>query len=293
MEKKTVLIAGGRGFIGRSLAILLTDMGFDVLKLTRTPKKTHHIIWNPKKKFIQENLLHKIDIVVNLLGENIGEGRWTEKRKKLLFESRIDTTTFLCEITQKMPKLSYYVGASAIDCYGKEGDRVHIETDAYGDDFLANLIKEWEASTDTLASKINVGKIRIPIVLSRKNGALSKIKKIINAGLGCPLGSGKQTMPWVHLDDLCRLFAFAINGNLNGVYNAHSNSNTNKTFMKALAARLNRPFFLPSAPSFLLKLILGEKAIILLNGTKVSNKKIIDAGFIFQYTNIKTALNNC
>ncbi len=292
MKRKTVLIAGGRGFIGRSLSILLADKGYEVYKLTRSPKKDSHIIWNPKKKFIDEKVLDNIDILVNLLGENIGEGRWTEKRKKLLVDSRVDTTTFLCELSQKMPKLSYYIGASAIDCYEKD-NKIHIESDPYGNSFLALLIKDWEDSTDKLPSTIPVAKIRIPIVLSRKNGALSKIKKLIKTGLGSPLGTGEQLMPWVHIDDLCRLFAFAIDSNLDGVYNAHANFNSNKTFMKAVAVRLNRPFFLPRVPSFLLKMILGEKACIILNGSKVSNKKITDAGFIFQYTNLKTALNNC
>ncbi len=293
MERKTVLIAGGTGFIGRELANLLSKNGYEVYKLTRNPKQQNHLFWDPQKRKMDEKILDKVTVLVNLVGENVGEGRWTAKRKKLLVDSRVDTTTFLCELTQKMPKLSYYISASAINCYGKESDKVHVESDEFGDDFLANLIKEWEAASNTIARNIPVAKLRIPIVLSKNDGALSKIKKITNLGLGSSLGSGKQTMPWVHIDDLCRMFAFAIDSNLEGVYNAHADSNSNKTFMKAVAVRLNRPFFLPPVPSFLLKLILGEKACIVLNGIKVSNKKITDAGFIFQYSNIETALTNC
>ena len=189
-----------------------------------------------------------------------------------------------------MPKLSYFVSASAINCYGKESDKIHIESDDFGSNFLSQLIKSWENASDTLAVKIPVAKLRIPIVLSENDGALVRIKKITNFGLGAPLGSGKQTMPWIHIADLCRLFAFAIDKKLVGSYNANAGLDSNKDFMKSVALSMKRPFFLPPVPSFLLKLILGEQACIVLEGIKVSNEKIHAAGFTFQDSTLSSAL---
>jgi Predicted nucleoside-diphosphate sugar epimerase len=189
-----------------------------------------------------------------------------------------------------MPKLSYFISASAINCYGKESNKIHKESDDFGSNFLSQLIKSWENASDTLASKIPVAKLRIPIVLSKNDGALVRIKKITNFGLGAPLGSGKQTMPWIHIADLCRLFAFAIDKKLVGSYNANAGLDSNKDFMKSVALSMKRPFFFPSVPSFLLKLILGEQACIVLEGIKVSNEKIRAAGFTFQDTTLSSAL---
>jgi uncharacterized protein (TIGR01777 family) len=290
MDNKKVLIAGGSGFIGQKLTSLLIDRGYDVSTLTRTPKNSKDIFWNPKKKEINLSQLSEIDVLVNLVGENIGLGRWTKKRKKELVDSRVDSTTFLCEIAEKMPKLSYFISASAINCYGKESDKIHKESDDFGDNFLSQLIKSWENASDKLASKIPVAKLRIPIVLSENDGALVRIKKITNFGLGAPLGSGKQTMPWIHIADLCRLFAFAIDKKLVGSYNVNAGLDSNKDFMKSVALSMKRPFFLPPVPSFLLKLFLGEQACIVLEGIKVSNEKIRAAGFTFQDTTLSSAL---
>ena len=290
MDNKKVLIAGGSGFIGQKLASLLIEKGYDVSTLTRKPKHSKDIFWNPKKKEIDVKQLGEIAVLVNLVGENIGLGRWTKKRKKELVDSRVDSTAFLCEIAEKMPKLSYFVSASAINCYGKESDKIHVESDDFGNNFLSQLIKSWEKASDTLASKIPVAKLRIPIVLSENDGALVRIKKITNFGLGAPLGSGKQTMPWIHIADLCGLFAFAIDKKLVGSYNANAGLDSNKDFMKSVALSMKRPFFLPPVPSFLLKLFLGEQACIVLEGIKVSNKKIRAAGFTFQDTTLSSAL---
>ena len=260
MDNKKVLIAGGSGFIGQKLASLLIDRGFDVSTLTRKPKHSKDIFWDPITREINLSQLSEIDVLVNLVGENIGLGRWTKKRKKELVDSRVDSTTFLCEIAEKMPKLSYFISASAINCYGKESDTIQIESDDFGDNFLSQLIKSWENASDTLAAKIPVAKLRIPIVLSENDGALVRIKKITNFGLGAPLGSGKQTMPWIHIADLCRLFAFAIDKKLVGSYNANAGLDSNKDFMKSVALSMKRPFFFPPVPSFLLKLIFGRHA---------------------------------
>ena len=135
MDNKKVLIAGGSGFIGQKLTSLLIDRGYDVSTLTRKPKHSKDIFWNPVTREINLSQLSEIDVLVNLVGENIGLGRWTKKRKKELVDSRVDSTTFLCEIAEKMPKLSYFISASAINCYGKESDKIHIESDDFGSNF--------------------------------------------------------------------------------------------------------------------------------------------------------------
>ena len=290
MDNKKVLIAGGSGFIGQKLASLLIEKGFDVSTLTRKPKHSKDIFWNPVTREINLSQLSEIDVLVNLVGENIGVGRWTKKRKKELVDSRVDSTTFLCELAEKLPKLSYFVSASAINCYGKESDKIHIESDDFGSNFLSQLIKSWENASDTLAVKIPVAKLRIPIVLSNNDGALVRINKITNFGLASPLGSGEQTMPWVHVDYLCRMFVFAIENKLVGTFNANAGLDKNRIFMKAVATNMNRPFFFHCVPAFLLKLILGEKACIVLDGIKVSNEKIRTTGFTFHDTTLSSAL---
>jgi uncharacterized protein (TIGR01777 family) len=286
---KTVLIAGGSGLIGKKLNQTLSKKGYKVYTLTRTAKHRGQIYWNPAQQTIEGKHLDKINIIINLTGENIGEKRWTKERKKALRDSRVKTTQFLHSLVANIPNLEYYISASGINCYPQE-DKIHVESDEYGTDFLAKLVKEWEAVSDLFKSNCKVAKLRISMVLSKRGGALDKMLLPVKLGLGSPIGSGEQIMPWIHIDDLCNMFVFAIENQLTGVYNAAANCDTNKDFMKALAKALKRPFFMPKVPAFLLKLMLGEMSALVLDSTNASNEKIKQAGFEFEHEDIETTL---
>ena len=288
---KTVLIAGGSGLIGKKLNQVLSKKGYKVYTLTRSAKHRGQIYWNPTQQTIEGKHLDKVNIIINLTGENIGEKRWTNERKKALRDSRVKTTQFLHSLVSNLPNLEYYISASGINCYEKD-DKIHTESDPYGKDFLSKLVKEWEAMSDLFESNCKVAKLRISMVLSKRGGALDKMLLPVKLGLGSPIGTGKQLMPWIHIDDLCNLFVYAIENELTGTYNATANCDSNHDFMKALAKALNRPFFMPKVPAFLLKLILGEMAALVLNSTNASNEKVKSAGFIFQNEDIEATLSS-
>jgi uncharacterized protein (TIGR01777 family) len=209
-----------------------------------------------------------------------------------LIDSRVKTTNFLRILASQMPNLEYYISASGINCYGPETDKVHSETDPFGNDFLSQIVKEWEAASDKFLDICPVAKIRSGVVLAKHGGMLKKVIFPYRLGLGSALGSGKQHMPWIHLDDLCRLFSLAIQYKWEGSYNSFAACTSNKDFSRALAKVLRRPFFMPNIPEKLLYFLLGERAIMLVGGTKVSNQKILKAGFNFQHKTIDSTLKH-
>lgn len=290
---KTALIAGGTGFVGRKLTSVLKENGYRVYKLSRNNSiKSGYIHWDPERQKIDSKNLSKINIIVNLVGANIAEKRWTSSRKKELIDSRVKTTNFLRAIASQMPNLEYYVSASGINCYGPETEKVHSETDPYGGDFLSQIVKQWEEASDKFSDICPVAKIRSGVVLDKHGGMLKKVILPFKFGLGSALGSGQQHMPWIHLDDLCGLFSLAIRSKWEGSYNAFAVCTSNKDFSRALAKALRRPFFMPNIPEKILYFMLGERAIMLVGGTKVSNQKILDAGFNFQHKTIESTLKH-
>jgi uncharacterized protein (TIGR01777 family) len=290
---KSVLIAGGSGFIGRKLGIVMKERGYKVYKLSRRKSnRSSYIEWNPELNTIDTKKLSKINIIVNLVGANIGQKRWTEARKKELIASRVNTTKFLRTVAEQMPNLVYYVSVSGINCYGPESDKVHQESDAFGDDFLSQLVKEWEEASDSFSDLCPVAKLRSGVVLAKNGGILKKILFPFRFGLGSAFGTGRQHVPWIHLDDLCRIFSLAIQYKWEGVFNAIAACTSNKEFSRAIARALRRPFILPNIPSKLLYFLLGERAILLVGGTKASNQKLLGAGFNFQHKTIDSTMRH-
>lgn len=290
---KTVLIAGGSGFVGRKLSSVLKERGLRVYKLSRKKtKRRGYIHWNPDLQTIDNKNLSKINYIVNLVGANIAEKRWTEARKQELISSRVKTTHFLRMLAPQMPNLEYYVAASGINCYGPETEVVHVETDPYGDDFLSQIVKEWEDASDKFSDICPVAKLRSGVVLAKHGGMVKKLSIPFKLGLGSAIGTGKQHIPWIHLDDLCRMFALSIQYKWEGSYNAFAQCSSNYDFMRAYAKALRRPFFMPNIPAKLLETILGERAVMLLGGTKASNKKIVSEGFMFQHKTIESTFKH-
>lgn len=288
---KTILIAGGTGLIGRHLVEQLTQQGNEVRVLSRSPKRKNEFKWSVQERTIDEKALANVQVIINLAGAGIADKRWTEKRKKEIIESRVQTTRFLFELSDKMPDLIQYISASGINCYGYDQPEVkHKENDPFGNDFLSVVVKRWEEAADLFKERTKVAKIRTGVVLEKDGGALAKIASTVKNYVGAPVGSGKQWMPWLTMEDMIRVYVHAVDEELDGAYNAVAANNTNKEFTKALASYLKKPLWLPNVPSFVLKLALGELATVVLDGLQADNAKLRDTGFAFQHQDLETAI---
>jgi len=299
--KETVLITGGTGLVGKTLSKLLISKGCQVSVLTRNNKKsTEHISyykWNIEKQEMDERAVLEADAIVHLVGENVASGRWNSKRKASILSSRVKATELIYKVLAKHKnKVNSFVSASATGYYGTvTSEKILKEEDGVGSDFLASICSQWENSIDRFSSLgVRVVKMRTGVVLGRKKSALQKMLPPFTLGLGAAIGNGKQYMPWIHIDDLCKMYLLALkNVKMKGAYNAAVGDNlTNKELSKAISFQLKKPFFMPNIPAFLLHLIFGEMAIILTNGTRVSSEKIKATGFVFEYSKIEDALEN-
>lgn len=290
-EHRTILVAGGTGLIGRKLVDKLKERGHSVAVLTRFPKSAGEFKWSPSEKMIDEESLKGVDTIINLAGAGIADKRWTEKRKKELIDSRVNTTKFLYKLRDKIPELNQYISASGINCYGyDQPERKHPETDDYGTDFLSVVVKRWEEAADLFASDYKVAKIRTGVVLDSNGGAMEKIAKTVKSFVGAPLGTGKQWMPWLTNDDMVNIYVYAVEHSLEGAYNALANAHTNKEFTKALAKYHKKPLWLPNVPAFVLKIALGEMATVVLDGLQASNTRLKDSGFEFEHKELEKAI---
>lgn len=302
---QTVLITGGTGMIGQSLAKQLLANGYEVIILTRNPKRSSrpnlsYAKWNIEKEEIDEEALAKVNCIVHLAGEGVAEKRWTIKRKQAIVDSRVQSGNFLVKVLQKNKyQVTTFIAASAIGWYGPDTSHSLAngfkETDTADNSYLGNTCKLWEESTAPIANMgIRLVRLRIGIVLHKNGGALAEFLKPAKFALAPILGNGQQIISWIHFQDLCRMFQYAIENNtLHGVYNAvapHPVSNKKLVFT---IAKNTYPIYFPSmVPAFLLKIILGEMSIEVLKSTNVSAQKIQEAGFVFNYPNIEQAITH-
>lgn len=287
-----IIIAGGTGLIGQRIEKLLTQKNHDVFILTRNPKRTNHIAWDLQQKTIDSTKINGTEYLINLCGENIGNGRWSKKRKALLCSSRIGTNSFLYEKFYSQESLKQFITASGINCYPLIPETNKIEKDAFGNDYLSTLVHDWEKSADLFSMNIPVCKIRISMVLDKKDGAMHKLIPLVKWGVLSPLGSGKQWMNWVHVEDVAQSFIFALEKNLEGAFNLSGKPKRNSEFTKALLGSHGRKLLMPNVPSFLLKLIFGEQSSLLLNGAFCDNALLKSAGFEFRFENLDDALTD-
>lgn len=293
--KKKVLLAGGSGLVGKRLSQLLKNKGYEVSILSRSANGKESIIeWDVKNQILDPKKVENFDYIINLTGAGIVDKAWTDERKKEILDSRTQSTALITKaIQQNTKKPTSFVSASAVGIYGfVTGERIFKETDSPGNDFLAETCKLWEESTKEIKNMgIPTALIRIGIVLDKNGGALKEMAKPVKLGVGAALGTGKQYLPWIHIDDLCNLFIHAMENKLDGSFNAGApNQVNNKTFTQVLAKVLKRPLFLPNVPAFVMKLILGTRALLVLEGSRVSPEKIQKTGFTFGYTELENAL---
>ena len=287
-----IVVAGGTGFIGEPLVRRLVARGDDVTVLTRNPAKVasgRGVQWDGRTQGAWSNDVANADVVINLAGENISEGRWTEERKRRLVDSRLHATSALVKALRGNPT---FISASAIGIYGDRGDETLDESSSRGSGFLADLVEKWEAAAREAESIARLVIIRFGIALSPDGGALKKLLLPFKLGAGGPIGNGKQWMSWVDRDDVLRLVAWTIdNTNARGIYNATAPEPVrNRELARELGRTLHRPSIVP-APAFALRLMFGQMADeALLAGQRVIPRHATDDGFTFEYSTLPDAL---
>ncbi len=300
---KKILIAGGSGFIGRNLSFYFINKNYNIYHLSTSKKQIQNIQvfeWNPKKRLISEEgkqILQQVDAIIVLSGANIAGKIWDDSYKKEIQNSRIDSTTFLCEllnnsINQKRPEVVIF--ASATGFYGDRGSEVLTEESKRGSGFLAETCELWEQSAINLHPEIRKVHIRIGFVLDKNEGALPKMILPIKFFVGAIPGSGKQFVSWIHILDLVRIFEFAVeNTEVRGIYNGTApHPVTLEDLLNTSAKILNRKIFLPNIPEFLIRFALGEMSELVLASSCVIPKRLLDKNFEFKYKTIESALTD-
>ena len=289
-----VLITGGTGLVGQYLQKKLVDRNYSVCILSRNPKKENEFYWNIANNEIDEKAFLYIDYIIHLAGAGIADKRWTPQRKQEIIDSRTKSAELLFnKINQLKTPLKGFMSASAIAYYGAiTSGIIFKESDNPATDFLGNVCQQWEQAS--LAFKklhIPTTILRTGIVLSKNGGALSKMNTPIAIN---PIASGKQYIPWIHIEDLTSLFIKAIEDNsFTGIYNAAApETQTSFSFAKTLANKTNKIFIPIGIPTFALKIFFGEMSILLTTGSRVSSEKIESSGFTFSYKNLDKALDN-
>ncbi|MEO8589886.1 MAG: TIGR01777 family oxidoreductase [Flavobacteriales bacterium] len=293
-----ILITGGTGLIGRALTKALLADGHVVRHLSRRPtddKGVPAFAWDLARGYVDPAALHQVDHIVHLAGAGIADKRWTKQRVRELIDSRAGSSRLLWRVARESGNLpKSFISSAGIGYYGAIASaHVFNENDPPASDTIGRISLEWETGVDVWSSVCRVVKLRTPMVLARE-GPLARLSAPTRWGLGAPIGSGRQWMPWVHIDDLVRVYQLAIaDDRLRGAYNVNaSDQPVNHDFMRGIAKALRKPFFLPAVPGFALKLALGELACILLEGSRADNERLLGTGFRFQQDTLEKALND-
>ena len=294
------LITGGTGLVGKQLSRQLLAAGHQVSVLSRSKRQDNQITfyqWDLKKGEIESEALKNVDVLIHLAGAGIADKKWTDARKKEIITSRTEPLEFLRDAFQKAgEKPKRIVSASAIGIYGFDtGDKLLTEVHEAGNDYISKVVVDWEKAVDDFAKAFDITavKLRIGIVLAKEGGALPQLALPVKLGVGSPIGDGKQWMSWIHINDLCGMFKeVSENEHFHDVYNAVSpNPEQNETIVKTLAEVLHRPLWAPNVPGFALKLLMGERAQLVLGGNKVASARIEEAGYKFEFPELKEALS--
>ncbi len=306
LHMATVLITGGTGTIGNMLSTLLREQGYIVNLLSRskgneasTKNNGQTFLWNIHQQTIDQEAISTADFIIHLAGAGVADKRWSKKRKQEIVDSRTQSSQLIVDAITKIPnKVQAVISASAIGWYGPDRINQQVafnESEKWHPDFLGRTCYLWEQS---IAPVLSLGKrlvfLRTGIVLSNKGGAFVEFKKPLLFKIAAILGKGDQIISWIHIDDLCNQYIFAINNaSMNGVYNAVApNPVTNKDLTISLAKKIAGAFYIPlHIPAFVLKIILGEMSIEVLKSTKVSASKMLKIGYSFVYPTIDDAIN--
>ncbi|MBF0106665.1 MAG: TIGR01777 family protein [Deltaproteobacteria bacterium] len=296
-----ILITGATGFVGKKLVSRLVEAQHSLVVISRSAKRAEDHLqlplkyydWNPVYEEPPALAFKGIDAVVNLLGEGIAKKRWSQAQKQAIHDSRIIGTKNLVSACHKYlnTPLAVFITASAIGYYPKKSNQILTEETGHGSDFLADVCFAWERESLHMSTCARHVTLRVGIVLGKGGGVLSKILVPFKFGLGGTMGSGKQWMSWIHVNDLVSMIEFSLNdASMNGVYNAVApHPVTNKEFAKSLGKVIKRPAFI-SVPAIVLKTMMGEMSTLVLDSQNIQSKKLKNTGFKFKYSFIHDAL---
>ena len=297
--KKKILIAGGTGFVGKALIAHLTKLGYSVHVLSQKKHpdsaQVRYFEWNTSEGFIDENAFEDVSVLINLVGANIGEKRWTKSRKQLILDSRIKSLDLLYHYVERGNyPIELLISSSAVGYYGAiTSNQIFTEDSPNGSDFLAEVCKRWEQSAlkfETLNTKVVL--LRKGVVLGKEGGMYHKLAPLAKKGINTSLGNGKQYLPWIDIKDLVSLYEFILkNESVKGIYNVCSSEHqTMNDFSNAFLHSFGKKSFLPNAPRFLIQMLFGEMSKMLLEASRVSNQKLLDTGFQFEFETLKKSL---
>jgi uncharacterized protein (TIGR01777 family) len=294
-----IVITGGTGLIGKALAEDLAQDGHEVFILTRSPRTgtnshpcIHYVQWDGRTAQGWGHLSEEADALVNLAGENLSAGRWTARRKRLILDSRANAGAAVVQaVQQAQRKPRVLIQSSAVGYYGPDTPGLLAENTPPANDFLGRVVQAWEASTQPVeALGVRRAVIRSGVVLSPKAGALPRMLLPFKFFAGGPLGSGRQWLSWVHLEDEVRAIRFLIeHSKAQGAYNISAEPLTNRQLARAIGKVMRRPAFFP-VPAFLIRLLFGEMSTVVLDGQRVSSQRLESLGFRFRYPQAEPAL---
>jgi uncharacterized protein (TIGR01777 family) len=295
MIKKNILLAGGKGLIGKILIRHLDPEIYNFYILTRNPEQEREYYWNPKEKIFPKEFLKDIDVIINLSGANL-MGKWTKEYKRELIDSRIIPTQYLSEIlANNKHKVSCFLNASGISIYGDRGSVILTEKDQAGTGFLEKLCVDWESETESIQQQgIRTCQLRISPVLHPDNEFVKLQKKLASFRALSRLGDGEQYIPWIHYQDFCKMTDFIIHNNeITGPINVCSpNPVTQKDLCKSFERVLGIKQFAPAAPKQALQLFMGKKSQLLLDSIHALPEKLENNGFQFTFPTFEQALEN-
>lgn len=296
-----VLITGATGLIGKELVRQCRTEGVSVHYLTTRKEKIETspdykgFYWNLDANEIDTAAFEGVNVIIHLAGATVAK-RWTKSYKNEILESRIQSVDLIYNALSEIDhSVSHFISASGISIYPTSETKLFTEeSDEIDTGFLAEVVIAWEKAANRFSSLgMDVALVRTGMVLSNEDGALPKLAKIIRLGLGSPIGNGEQWQSWIHIEDIAAIYIHIMNKELEGVYNGVAPTPvTNKKLTKDLANYLGAPLWLPNVPGFVLKLVMGEMAVLALEGQLVSSKKIEKHGFIFRFSNLESALKN-
>lgn len=291
-----VLITGGSGLIGKVISQQLLAKGHQVVWLSRKANSSNAIKtyeWNPETGYCDANAFEGVDAIINLAGAAVN-AKWTPTYKAMILNSRVDSLNTLYQaIMANDIRVKILISTSGVGFYPNSFTELFSEESEQGSGFLSKVCHKWEQAALQFENiGIRTSIVRVGVVLSDKGGALKEMARPVKFGVGSPLASGKQWMPWIHVEDIAAVFIHLLENDQAGIFNgAAPNSLTNRDLTKHIAKNLKRPMFMPNVPAFVLKLIMGETASIALSSTKVSAQKLLDSGFVHQYPDIDQALS--
>ena len=299
MEKQWVVVTGGTGLVGRSVCAQLKQSGYRVRILSRSANNAwkdvdEAVQWNPAKEELSPHALRNAAAVIHLAGAPIAQ-RWTAKSRHEILTSRTLSTQTITQTIALLPENErppVLISASAVGIYPSSAELLD-ETAPSGDGFASEVVQVWEhAALKAEALGCRTVRLRIGLVLAASGGIIGSLKPLFSLGLGSPIGTGDHWQSWIHIEDLSQMILWAIQSEgIHGVYNAASpNPVQNRTFSKALAVALKRPFFFPSVPSWALKTVFGDMSEVLLASNRVASSKVEQAGFEFKHPTLDEAM---